>query len=516
MHISVPKDSFSTSSCASSLLRVLIDGNPRDRTQDQLSEMILNAFDSVLVGSSIGVLVFSLTETAYSTVDCTIPALCIRWSPRLCSLGDLLAIVCKASLNATNILASSLSDQVLEIFAESVGCERAKTLAGSAQVSLLYLCACFADNTHRIAPDENGKAVLLQQRKVKEKLLIRASGSHPILEASLAQGSSADMVHRALKLQHLLLSMSDERALAVTLAKASCKVAKKEQSLCIKLEKSAIELKQLTSKYEHIEADRDKLFNALQDQRFAHERRLEWTRSEAQMAARHVSEIHVQERRQAECLYNQEKELRTRTESANEQLTHEISTAKSRIEQLEKQLELECKARQHFETSLGGCKDELATASFQLERITHEHNELKKKYVASEQNLAELSAVSEDAKANLEETCGKLIQLSIIYLRKETDMEKYKVQLRSALNTSNQQADTALQKYESAKQRNKTLTKKLAEVSNELNELKAHRADVQRMRKNAPTSYINQMHHDPRIKGKKDRPGKENVGRSQR
>ena len=52
----------------------------------------------------------------------------------------------------------------------------------------------------------------------------------------------------------------------------------------------------MTQKYQRLESDRDRLSNSFHDQRLAYERRLEWTRSEARMTARNVSEIHVNER----------------------------------------------------------------------------------------------------------------------------------------------------------------------------------------------------------------------------
>ena len=96
-------------------------------------------------------------------------------------------------------------------------------------------------------------------------------------------------------------------------------------------------------------------------------------------------------------------------------------------------------------------------------------------------------------------------------------MDKYKAELRSAVNTANRHADTATQKYEYSKQQNQSLSKKLEEVSKELKDTKAHRAGVQRMRKNAPVAYLNQLHNDPRTKEKKqsrrNHPGKENTRR---
>lgn len=100
-------------------------------------------------------------------------------------------------------------------------------------------------------------------------------------------------------------------------------------------------------------------------------------------------------------------------------------------------------------------------------------------------------------------------------------MEKYKAESRNVVNTANKHADTAINKYESEKRKNKSLSEKLGSksrqldvVSQELKEIKTRRADVQRMRKNAPVAYLNQLHNDPRLQEKKhsrrSRMGKEN------
>ena len=79
------------------------------------------------------------------------------------------------------------------------------------------------------------------------------------------------------------------------------------------------------------------------------------------------------------------------------------------------------------------------------------------------------------------------------------EMDKYKAELRSAVNTANRHADTAIEKYESANRENKLLNERLKEVTAELSEIKTRKADVQRMRKNAPVAYLNQLHRDPTI-----------------
>ncbi|KAL7539271.1 hypothetical protein ACHAXR_009146 [Thalassiosira sp. AJA248-18] len=516
LHLSANK-SFSASSCASSLLRALIDGNPVDRTQDRLSEIILNSFDTEHAGSTIEGVLRSLIEATYSSVHCDVPYFCIRWHPRLCALGDLLGI-CTHSLSVINIFASSLSDEVLNLFLKALECDGKDkvcmdTLSGSANLSLLYLFTSFANYDSAISNDQNGAAIRTQQRNVKEKL-IRASNFLTVLEVAMAQGTSADMTHRSLKLQNSLLSLSDERSLALTFTKASNTVARKENYLRDKLTKSELELTDMASKCRQIQLDRDNLSNAYHDMRLTYERRLEWTRSEAQMAARNVSEIHVHERKEAEEQCNEEYELRIKTKRENEKMKREMSSDKSRIKELEALLGQERKSRQDFESALDECKNELSKTSGEFDACKNELSTTSEKLSISEEKVSDLTATSEDAASNLEDTCAKLIKLATIYQSKESEMDKYKAELRSAVNTANSHADTAIQKYENARQQNKTLKKQLLDVSSELKDIKAHRADVQRMRKNAPVAYLNQLHNDPRIQEKKhsrrNRTGKEN------
>jgi chromosome segregation ATPase len=334
---------------------------------------------------------------------------------------------------------------------------------------------------------------------------------------ALSQGTSADMTHRALTLHNSLRSLSDERSLALTLTMASSSVTRKELALRGKLEQSVMELKDMALKYQNMEVDRDNLSNSFQDQRLAYERRLEWTRSEAHMSTRNISEIHVNERKQAEQQCYQENELRVKAEQANEQLTRQTSSDKLRINELEKQLEFECKSRQDFESAFESCKHELRTTSEELERTSNAHQDLQERLLVSEEKVSALSALNEDATANLEGTCEKLIQLATIYQIKESEMDRYKAEVRSTVDTHNRQFDAAIQKYESAKQSSKAWSKKYEEANKELKELKAHKADIQRMRKHAPVAYLNQLHNDPRIREKKQsrrqNTGKENARR---
>ena len=508
------QNSFSASSSASALLRALIDGNPVDRTPDRLSEIILESLDTEHVGSTVDAVLRSLVEATYSSANSIVPNFSSRWHSRVCALGDLFVDCCTYSSNAVCIFAQRISsDEVMRSFAKAIESDHpdnvdVDTLHGSTKLSLLFLFARFSSNLSE-------PSILDQQRHIKETL-IRASNYLPVLEVAMAQGSSSDMTHRALKLQNSLLSLSDERSLALTFTKASNSLSRKENHLQGKLMKSEAELKNLATKTEALEFDRDNLSNAFNDQRLSYERRLEWVKSEARMAARNVSEIHVHERKRAEEQCHEEHALRTRFQQENEQLKRQTMSDKSRIEELEALLEQERKSRQSFESALKECKNELSTTSVNFEKASNTCRELGEKLAVSEENVSDLTAVNEDAKTNLEDTCGKLIKLATIYQNKETEMDKYKADLRNAVNTANSHADTAIQKYEAAKQQNKSLKKQLTECSAELKEIKAHRANTQRMRKNAPVAYLNQLHKDPRIQGEKPkqtrrvRSGKEN------
>ena len=131
------------SSCASSLLRALIDGNPIDRTQDRLSELILCSFETEDVGSTIEGVLSSLIDSTQTSINGNISDFNSRSHPRMCLLGDLLG-VCIYSMSASEVFAFSLSNEVLNLFANSIQCNEhitIDTLGGSASMSLLYLFA---------------------------------------------------------------------------------------------------------------------------------------------------------------------------------------------------------------------------------------------------------------------------------------------------------------------------------------------------------------------------------------
>ncbi|KAL3794995.1 hypothetical protein ACHAW5_002164 [Stephanodiscus triporus] len=489
----VTSESFSVSSCASSLLRVLVDGNPADRTKDRLSEMMLNSFDNENVGSHFEDALRQLLESTYTSLSCNRPNFSIRSYPRICFLGDVLG-VCILTTSASEIFASSMSDEVLNLLGVVIECDPQHdqiidTLSGSAKMSFVNLFASFS--TKVISNDKSGALILAQQRRVKETLMC-APGHLSVLEAAMAQGTSADMTHRSLKLQSSLMSLSDERFLAHTLTRSRDSVAKKERILKDKL-------RELAARYQKSELDCDGLTDSLRDQRLAYERQLEWTRSEYRTASKNASEILVYERKIAEDRYTEECKARKKCERENEQLTHDCFSYKLRIKELEEILGHERSSRQEFESALGSCKDELSTTSKELERISSVCHDLQEKLSVSESKVLHLTAINEESEASLENICSKLIKLATIYQVKEHEMDKYKAELRSAVNTANSHADTAIQKYESSKQENNRLRAKLEEVTAELGGITARRADVQRMRKNAPVAYLNQLHKDSAV-----------------
>lgn len=511
------------SSCASSLLRALIDGNPIDRTQDRLSELILCSFETEDVGSTIEGVLSSLIDSTQTSINGNISDFNSRSHPRMCLLGDLLG-VCIYSMSASEVFAFSLSNEVLNLFANSIQCNEhitIDTLGGSASMSLLYLFASFVNNDMAAMEhnnDDSRSSIQSQQRIAKDKLLC-SSSFLSMFEVAMAQGKSADMTWRAQNLQKSLFAVIDERSLAITFTKASDSVARKDSTIRYKLAQSERDLQNLSRKFKQVETERDTLSNSFHDQRLSYERQLELTKSEARMAARNTSQIHIDERRYAEEMYHEEREMRMKAEQESERLNREHSGDKARIIELEELLKQEREARQGFKSSLDSCKNDLSTTVEELERKSDDCHDLQEKLSTAEEQVADLSAINEDVEANLEEVCSKLVNLATIFQSKEAEFDKYKAELRRAVNTANKDADLATSKYTNVKQANRSLTAELKEVNvelkevkHELKEVKAHRADVQRLRKNQPTNYINAMHKDPKTKKKQvaRRKGKEN------
>ncbi|KAL7472855.1 hypothetical protein ACHAXS_013232 [Conticribra weissflogii] len=158
----------------------------------------------------------------------------------------------------------------------------------------------------------------------------------------------------------------------------------------------------------------------------------------------------------------------------------------------------------------------LANTSEELEKTTFLSRELQSKLNFSEEREKELNASNHVLEASLEDICSKLIKLSCIYQSKEESTIKVKNELRSALIAANKHADTAISKYETTKQENKELRKKLDQTSRELQQIKAHRADLQRQRKHAPISYINQLHKESSLKDKRQQKRLEGADRARR
>lgn len=452
-----------------------------------MSDMILSSLGTDHVGSDLKDMIHLILETTHTSLKSKIPNISMLFYSRMCSLGDLMCALIRIP-SASEIFASIISDDVLNLFAEMTGGNHncsSDTLNGSATMSIVSLFASFATATG------SRKDMIVHQRQVREKL-ISSPGYSTLLEAAMSQGKSVDVTRRALKLQSSLLSLIDERFLAHTLTNSRNSVERKEKNLRDKLATYQSEMRQMDEKCCQIELNCNVLTDSLRDQRLAYDRQLEWTRAEHHMASRNVSEIFAYERRQAEEQYSEEHEARLNIERENEQLTQDCSSYKFRIDKLDELLQLERKARQSIESEFGTCKNELS-------RTSNVCNDLQAKLSASEVKVSNLTAINEESESTIEEICSKLIKLSTIYQVKEQEMDKYKAELRSAVNTANRHADTTIEKYESANRENKLLNERLKEASAELTKIKTCKADVQRMRKNAPVAYLNQLHRDPTI-----------------
>jgi chromosome segregation ATPase len=193
-------------------------------------------------------------------------------------------------------------------------------------------------------------------------------------------------------------------------------------------------------------------------------------------------------------------------------LKNEFSKIKDTTSKLEQALEFEKKEKENHATALETSKRELHSASDELKKSNSIRSDLETKLSHSEKTARDLTVANKDLENTVEEICEKLVNLATIYQRKEAEMDKYKAELRTAVNAANKNAEMAISKYEAQRKETKSLKKELESSISELNELKAHKADVQRLRKNAPTSYINQLRNDPRIQAqpRKSRSGKEN------
>lgn len=506
-----------------------------DRTEDVLSEMITKSFDSAEY-------IFDAMDTAFYTIHQYIqtsleknenyPGLeCVRWHPRLCLLSDMLD-KCSSSINYYRCIKVSLDADaagVIDSFVQFLAPGRSKghdyidALTNSVDVCLLTLFTRFAVKNMQFQNDEARISFSTLQQGVTDKLL----GPNAIvkMETSIMQGSSIDLMHRALKLQNLMFSLhSDERYMARSLTRSTSLVRRREEETRTKLARSEQELMQLSSKYKQMVIDRDSLTNALHDQRSSYERKLDLMRTEVQMKAKTTSKVHVQERKLADeralhckrdLLIEQESRRAAehdneRISKVNEQLKRELSCDKSRIQELEELLAEERKSHLLVKSELEKRTSELSLASEELQQTVATAKEMQLKLAASEESVSLLTAIRKESEEKLEDTCEKLIKLAHIYQTKESDMKKKEKQFHIAYKKASQEADTAYKRYKEEARRNEAL-------ETELEEVKSNKAQRHRMKMNAPVSYLNSMHNqgnsDNRLKEKphgRSRRGKEN------
>ncbi|KAL7495467.1 hypothetical protein ACHAWT_004847, partial [Skeletonema menzelii] len=512
--------SFAVASCASSLLRALIEGNPVDRTEDVLSELLLKSFDSSeTIFDAMDTAFYAIHQTAETSIEDkeNLSGLeCVRWHPRLCLLSDMLD-KCSSSVNFYRCMKVSLDADdadLTDMFVQFCNPDSSRDhvnidiLTNSIDISLLTLFARFAVKSMQFQNDEARKSFSTSQEDVADKLL--GQNAFVAIETSMMQGSSIDLMHRALKIQNLMLSLhSDERYVARSFTRLTSAVRKREEEIRTKLARSEQECIQLTSSYKQMVIDRDSLTNALHDQRSLYEHKLELMRTEVQMKARAESKIHAQERKIAdERTSHYRRDLQAEQESrraaerdneriskVNEQLTHEMSRDKSRIQELEEILAEERKLKHAAESELEKRTSELSLASEELQQMTKNAEGMQVKLAATEESVSLLTAIREDSEAKLEDTCEKLLKLADIYRNKEMDMKNMEKQFHSAYKKATQKADNAHKRYVKETERNDSLARELEEVKIELDEVKTNKAQRHRMRTNAPVAYLNSMHN---------------------
>jgi hypothetical protein len=475
-----------------------------------LSHLLLNTFDDECFASIIEHGLRILIESTSTSVACTLPFYFTRCQPRSCSLGDLLCVCFQSNL-ATKIIACSMDDflgQLLDAVRNySLPSQSMCTLSGAVRLTLVNLLVSFAKS--RSGSKVIDDSILDQQSRGKEGLRNVLVSVMAQLESGMAQGTSVDITHRALELQRGLISLSDDRFVALCLTNANSAAATRVSMLCDRLAKYKEELSELETRYQNTLQSHENLNSAYHDQRLAYERQIEWTRSESRISAKYESEILAEERNQAEEQCKKESEARLIAEEKLEQLIRDSNNDKSRIKDLEELLTRELKSRKTIEYELDIRTKELSKSSIELERISSDNRDLENDLIISKDKVSELSAIKKEVETDLEEACSKLIKLATVFQRNEDDSEKYKAELRSAMNTANKHADTAIAKYEHAKKQNKLMSKQLEEATSELDSIKAHRADVQRMRKNNPVAYLNQLHNG-KSQGRSNNSGKEN------
>eukprot|EP00956_Cyclotella_meneghiniana_P026013 scaffold55470_cov73-Cyclotella_meneghiniana.AAC.3 len=514
---------FSVCACASSLYRSLLKGNPLDDTPDVLSDLMRHSFQSDSVISSLDSAFHSLAETTYCIEDTQ----AVRHLSRICSISDVLS-ACLPSSDLEQVMYSSLeasykNKSVKDVFVKLLsmsknGFDETHTLFVSAVFTIIYL---LSQLTSSVQSDHDINLTAILER----------TGLLSI-EFALSQGTSADLTYRAMRHQNSLPFNEMTLALAFTRARGSHR--QEEILLRKKIKDAERDIAKLLDQANEKELERTRLQKALNDQTASYEIRLDLVRFEAKSVAKRSAEIHVQERQRAEQyalknerLYHSEKERRLEIEEKTRNIAEESRLIKQELSnvnkdtlKLQQHLENERGDKERIASALESQRNELKLAMEELEITKNAESELRTKLKQSENSAQDLTAVNKELGTSLEETCEKLVSLATIYQRKEAEMDKYKAELRSAVAAANRNADTAISKYEAQRKETKSLKKELESTITELNEMKEHKADVQRLRKNAPTSYINQLRNDPRIQAqpRKNRSGKENsfASRSQR
>ncbi len=460
--------------------------------------MLLRSFDAESIISPTEQLLRLLVESTDTSVKCNVPFYITRYHPRRCLLGDMLC-VCIHTTPANCTFIFSLLDDLLDQFMDAINCDlrdsqNTDSLSFAVALTLVDLLVLVANKQCNNSDD----AALEKHSRIKGRLRSVLLQVMAKLELAVSQGISVDITQRALKLQNALVSLSDERFVALCITNANSSVATREKMLCAQLAKSQAESRQ----FKHLNI-------AYHDQRLAYERQIEFIKTESRITARHESVLLADERKQAEDQCAKERAARCRAEEKLDQLAQDSHNIKSRVKDLEEYLARETKLRKDIETELDVCKTELAKSSMELESISSDNCDLVDKLAVSEDKVAELLAIRTEVESELEDAYSKLIKLAAVYQRNEVDMEKYKAELRSSINTANKHADIAIAKYENTKKENSLLKIQLEEVTIELNSTKAYRADVQRMRKNAPVAYLNHLHNG-KIHGRPNYSGKEN------
>ena len=537
MFLALSQKYFAVNSIASSLLRALIEGNPDDRTEDVLSELLLKSFNTEPVFEAMDDALFTITEILSSAIEAedNLPGLeCNCWLPSLCAFSDMMDSGSQ-SINFYRCIQvlcdTNDSSDVIDLFARLLNPDRENdhiqndTLMASTCMSLLMLFVRFVSMSIPFQNDENRLPFQALQNKMTDKLL--GSNAFTIVEASRLQGSSVDVMHRALKLQNLMLSFhGDERHMAHSFTRLTSLAKRREDETRVKLSRAEQELMLISSRCRQKEMDCDSLANSIHEQRALYERKIDLVRAEVQMKVRNASQVHAQERKLADeralqyrshLLAEQESRASVERENerilkANEKLKSELSRDKLRVQELEEMLSEERKSKQLSESELEKRTNELSLASEELQQMSISAQELQSRLATTEESVSHLTAVCEDSELKLEDTCEKLIKLAHIHQSKEVSMKKRYAQVYSDLKKATRDAETANKQFQKEKHRSDSLTGELDAVKQELDEVKTNQAQMQRMRTQNPVSYINQMHDDNRMKkpNRRSRRGKEN------